>query len=182
MRRSWMRHAARDVRTGRFEKSLAAVTAAAAAVTTVEVTIEHFRDRLKAVHAAELGLRFLFGACISLAAGLIGLHWGPTLGGILLAFPAILSASLALIQGKEGPRIADRNAVGAVLGGIGLSGFGAALMLTARPLPAVLSFALAALAWMAVCCVLYVVLVALAPELADRARDTSMTRRRRKSA
>ena len=42
-------------------------------------------------------MRFLFGAGISLVAGLAGMAFGSKIGGVLLGFPAILPASLTLI-------------------------------------------------------------------------------------
>ena len=47
-------------------------------------------------------VRFMFGAAISLLAGLIGMRFGPVVGGLCLGFPAILPASLTLIEKKEG--------------------------------------------------------------------------------
>jgi len=47
-------------------------------------------------------VRFMFGAAISLLAGLIGMKFGPVVGGLCLGFPAILPASLTLIEKKEG--------------------------------------------------------------------------------
>ena len=62
-----------------------------------------------------MAVRFAFGAAISVGAGVLGKAVGARFGGTFLAFPAILPASLTLIQNKEGTRTADRNAVGAVL-------------------------------------------------------------------
>jgi hypothetical protein len=42
----------------------------------------------------DLTVRFAFGAAISLVAALISLAFGATAGGMFLAFPAILPASL----------------------------------------------------------------------------------------
>ena len=44
---------------------------------------------------------------------------------MLLVFPAILPASLTIVRSKEGTRRADRNAIGAVLGGAALVVFAA---------------------------------------------------------
>ncbi|MFI6737609.1 hypothetical protein ACIBI9_32190 [Nonomuraea sp. NPDC050451] len=46
-------------------------------------------------------VRFVFGALVSVAAGLVGLRWGPVAGGAFLAFPAILAATLTLIEEEE---------------------------------------------------------------------------------
>ena len=60
-------------------------------------------------------VRFVFGAAISLVAGLIGMKLGPTVGGVLLGFPAILPASLTLIEKKEGKEEASIDSLGAIL-------------------------------------------------------------------
>ena len=59
-------------------------------------------------------VRFVFGAAISLVAGVIGLKFGPVVGGVLLGFPAILPASLTLIEKKEGKEEASIDSLGAM--------------------------------------------------------------------
>ena len=49
----------------------------------------------------EYGLRFLFGGAITVGAGLIAKRWGPELGGLFLAFPAIFPASATLVEKIE---------------------------------------------------------------------------------
>jgi hypothetical protein len=61
-------------------------------------------------------VRFMFGAGISLVAGLIGMLLAPKLGGVWLGFPAILPASLTMIQKREGKEQAAIDSEGAVLG------------------------------------------------------------------
>ena len=63
-------------------------------------------------------MRFAFGAVIAAVAAIAGLGVGDRMGGILLAFPAILPASLTLIERKEGRRIAAIDAMGAILGSV----------------------------------------------------------------
>jgi len=41
----------------------------------------------------DYAIRFLFGGLITGAAGLIAQRWGPGIGGLFLAFPAIFPAS-----------------------------------------------------------------------------------------
>jgi hypothetical protein len=53
------------------------------------------------LRARELADRFLAGAATSIVAGLTTLACGLRIGGILLAFPAILAASLTLIEKQE---------------------------------------------------------------------------------
>jgi len=82
----------------------------------------------------EYALRFLFGGLITAAAGVVAKKFGPGIGGLFLAFPAIFPASATLIekheqQKKEGgglegkPRARQATSVdaaGAAIGGIGL--------------------------------------------------------------
>jgi len=50
--------------------------------------------KLRKAKPRDLGIRFAFGAGIALAAGLVGLHFGHLAGGMFLAFPTVLPASL----------------------------------------------------------------------------------------
>lgn len=103
-------------------------------------------------------LRFGFGAATSAAAGVISVVWGARVAGILLAFPAILAASLTLIADEESRRAAREDARGAVLGAIGLAAFAIVGTLSFGHLPGVLVLALALLAWICVSCGLYLAL------------------------
>lgn len=49
-------------------------------------------------------VRFGFGGLITVAAGIIGKEFGPTVGGLFLAFPAIFPASATLIERHEQQR------------------------------------------------------------------------------
>jgi hypothetical protein len=102
---------------------------------------------LSHVRAYELVLRFAVGGLVTVATGLIVDYAGPVIGGLFLAFPAILPASLTLVEHHElerqGSRSADarlrarraagRDAAGACLGGLGLACFG---LVVWRELPA----------------------------------------------
>jgi len=46
----------------------------------------------------EYAVRFIFGGSITAAAGIIAKLWGPTIGGLFLAFPAIFPASATLLE------------------------------------------------------------------------------------
>jgi Protein of unknown function (DUF3147) len=46
-------------------------------------------------------VRFLFGGICTVGAGLIARRYGPGIGGLFLAFPAIFPASATLIQTHE---------------------------------------------------------------------------------
>lgn len=73
---------------------------------------------------ADMLIRFAFGAGIALVAGLIGHLAGVHLGGLFLAFPAILPATLTLIAKDQSDRSAVHDDDGALLGGCGLAVFG----------------------------------------------------------
>jgi MFS family permease len=76
--------------------------------------------KLRKVKARELVLRFAFGAAISVVAGLVSLATTSTAGGMFLAFPAILPATITLIERKEDTGKAVHDLQGAVLGALGL--------------------------------------------------------------
>jgi hypothetical protein len=92
---------------------------------------------LKETTPHEYALRFLFGGLCTVAAGLIAKHYGPVVGGLFLAFPAIFPASATLIEDHEKKRkrqigsdgryrgriAASLDSIGAALGCIGLVGF-----------------------------------------------------------
>lgn len=85
----------------------------------------------------DYAIRFLFGGLITVAAGLIAQYWGPRIGGLFLAFPAIFPAGAALVEKHEtqrknpaglqgvvrGREAAALDAAGAAFGSIGLIGF-----------------------------------------------------------
>jgi hypothetical protein len=87
----------------------------------------------------EYAVRFVFGGLITAIAGIIAKKFGPVIGGLFLAFPAIFPASATLIEkhekenkewrGLKGTkRAADAvsvEATGAAIGSIGLMTFAA---------------------------------------------------------
>jgi hypothetical protein len=82
----------------------------------------------------EYAVRFLFGGLITAVAGLIAQRFGPGIGGLFLAFPAIFPASATLIEKHErqkkekegllgmqrGREAASIDAAGSAMGSIGL--------------------------------------------------------------
>jgi hypothetical protein len=86
----------------------------------------------------QYAVRFLFGGIVTAIAGIIAKKFGPVIGGLFLAFPAIFPASATLIEkheeekkeqkGLKGTeRAADAvsiDAAGAAIGSIGLAVFG----------------------------------------------------------
>ena len=56
---------------------------------------------LKRVRPYEYITRFILGGSITVIAALIAQRWGPSLGGLFLAFPAIFPASATLLEKHE---------------------------------------------------------------------------------
>ncbi len=75
----------------------------------------------------EYAVRFLFGGAVSVAAALLGRRFGPHIGGLFLAFPAVLPASITLVSEHEGRKEASENAEGAACGAVGLAAFAVAV-------------------------------------------------------
>ncbi|HEX4808669.1 MAG TPA: hypothetical protein VH325_07060 [Bryobacteraceae bacterium] len=89
----------------------------------------------------EYAIRFLFGGLITAGAGAVAREWGPVVGGLFLAFPAIFPATATLAEKHEKERkenkgmrgsqrgrdIAALEAVGSALGSFGLLFFAAIL-------------------------------------------------------
>jgi hypothetical protein len=106
----------------------------------------------------DLLIRFLAGAATSVASGVVTLAFGARVGGLLLAFPAILAASLTLIEQQEDSVDAREDARGAIAGGCAMAVFAAVAALMFGHLAGVLVLAIAAAAWMATAALLYLVL------------------------
>jgi hypothetical protein len=82
----------------------------------------------------DYAIRFLFGGLITAIAGVIAKEFGPGVGGLFLAFPAIFPASATLIEKHEkqkkerqgvdgtvrGRKAASIDAAGAAMGSLGL--------------------------------------------------------------
>ena len=97
----------------------------------------------------EYVVRFLLGGAATVVAGLIGAQWGPGVGGLFLAFPAMLCASATLVQAhekrrkkeaglqgrKRGADAAALDAAGAALGSIGLLAFAATVWFASAVTP-----------------------------------------------
>jgi len=89
---------------------------------------------LKQTKWHEYLVRFAFGGLITAAAGIIARKFGPEVGGLFLAFPAIFPASATLIEKHEtekkqkeglkgtvrGRNAASVDAAGSAMGSIGL--------------------------------------------------------------
>ncbi len=105
------------------------------------MTVRFDLSSLRQTRWYEYALRFLLGGLITAAAGLIARKFGPTVGGLFLAFPAIFPASATLtekherekkerkgLSGKQrGRDAAALEAVGTAMGSVGLFLFAAVL-------------------------------------------------------
>jgi Protein of unknown function (DUF3147) len=108
--------------------------------------------------------RFVFGGTATALAGIVADKCGPVVGGLFLAFPAILPATATLIDNHEkkrkqgtaegghvrGRKAAAVDASGAAAGALGLMAFGVLVwkLIVFTPLWATLLLAL--LAWLAI--------------------------------
>ncbi|MCA6125628.1 hypothetical protein J6500_27570 [Bradyrhizobium sp. WSM 1704] len=110
-------------------------------------------------------IRFALGGAATVFTGLISAYWGPMIGGIFLALPAIFCASATLIEKHEirrkrdagldgvwrGQQAAALDAAGAALGAFGMLAFAIVFLLVVGDSVAT-AFIAASLAW-AICSV-----------------------------
>jgi hypothetical protein len=115
--------------------------------------------KLKEVEPGDLMVRFAFGASISVIAGVVSLVWNAKAGGMFLAFPAILPATLTLIEKKESKRQAEEDDEGALLGSVAMFSFAATSVWVLAAFAAGTALAVATGAWAATAIASYVVMV-----------------------
>ncbi len=96
----------------------------------------------------DLAIRFAFGAGISAVASLIAALAGWRAGGLMLAFPAILPATLTLLEQEESERKAVDADFGSVLGALGLAAFAAAAWWLLPRSGATIALVVAGVAWL----------------------------------
>lgn len=118
----------------------------------------------------EYAVRFLLGGIATALAGAIAAVYGPVVGGLFLAFPAIFPASATLVEkhqrekkekagigGKRrGREAASLEAAGAAMGSVGLVAFGALVWQTVS-ISAALALVLASTTWFAVSVLLWAI-------------------------
>jgi hypothetical protein len=118
---------------------------------------------LKGIALHEWAVRFFFGGAVCVAAGLIARRFGPGVGGLFMAFPAIFPAGASMVEAHEkkhkaragfdgtnrGRTVAGVDAAGAVLGCIGLAGFALTCWVCLPRLSVAIAFPLAILVWIA---------------------------------
>lgn len=100
-------------------------------------------------------VRFGAGAVTSVVAGILALVFGPRIGGIPLAFPAVLVASLTLIEEQEDSEEAREDSRGAMAGAAAMAVFGVTGGVLFGVLPGGVVLVLAAVAWVVVAFGLY---------------------------
>jgi hypothetical protein len=118
---------------------------------------------LREIHWYEYAIRFVLGGAMTMLAGLIASRFGPMVGGLFLAFPAIFPASATLIEkhvrerkekaglagARRGKEAAALDAEGAMLGSVGLLAFGFVIWRLIQVSPT-LALGLASLLWITV--------------------------------
>lgn len=134
--------------------------------------IVHARwSAIKGIKPHEWTVRFVFGGAICVLAGLISKKYGPEIGGLFLAFPAIFPAGASLVeahekehkkrQGMDGARrgrvVAGIDSVGAALGCFGLAGFALVCWLCLPRLSPIAVFAMATVTWATVAVAVWLV-------------------------
>jgi hypothetical protein len=111
----------------------------------------------------EYAVRFVFGGLITAVAGVISMKYGPNIGGLFLAFPAIFPAGATLIEKHEKEKKEDAglngtqrpaqavsaDAAGASIGSLGLVVFGLLVWKTLPHYPVWIVLASATVAWWA---------------------------------
>ena len=112
----------------------------------------------------DYAVRFAFGGLITAAAGIIAKRFGPGIGGLFLAFPAIFPASATLIEKHEkekkelrglngagrGRSAASIDAAGASIGAIALAVFASIVWQFLTRTHAWVVLAIATVFWLAV--------------------------------
>lgn len=118
---------------------------------------------LRDVRWYEFAIRFALGGAMTVIAGAIASRFGPAVGGLFLAFPAIFPASVTLVEkhvrrqkeekglrgARRGKEAAALDARGAALGGLGMIGFAGAIYMLIE-YSAVLAFVAATAFWLSI--------------------------------
>ena len=104
-------------------------------------------------------VRFVFGGVVTAGAFLISKRFGAAFGGMFLAFPALLPASLTLVKRHDGRARATDDARGSRIGALALTAFAIVVTVTAATWPLPIVLVVATLTWAAVATGLWVVLL-----------------------
>ena len=117
---------------------------------------------LREIRWHQYAVRFIFGGLITALAGIVARKYGPGIGGLFLAFPAIFPASATLIEkherehkaqnGLHGERRARQavgaDAAGAAMAAVALAGFALLVWKCLPVFPSAAVIALATFAWL----------------------------------
>jgi hypothetical protein len=129
------------------------------------MNIEFKPSAIKQTKWYEYGIRFLFGGLVTVFTGLITAKFGPVVGGLFLAFPSILPASLTLVQKHKkekeqqegtpeqksleaGKESAAQTAHGTMLASSALAVFGLVIWIFSNSLPPWLILIIALAGWL----------------------------------
>jgi hypothetical protein len=124
---------------------------------------------LRRIKAHECLSRFLLGGSITVVTGLIASRFGPVVGGLFLAFPAIFPASASLLDKHEREKKRDAgithtirgrlavglDARGAAMGSVGLAVFASVVWRLLPHFHAAWTLVVGLAAWLAVSAVLW---------------------------
>jgi uncharacterized membrane protein (GlpM family) len=105
-------------------------------------------SQLKQIKWSDFAIRFLFGGIVSVLAAFIAQLTDGRVGGIITAFPAILMASLTIINKLEGRHAAEETARGGIVGAVALVITTIVLVLTLGILSGLLSLLVALVVWL----------------------------------
>ncbi len=119
-------------------------------------------ESLKGILPQEWLVRFVFGGAACVIAGLAAKRFGPGIGGLFLAFPAIFPAGASMVEthekrhkaragldgSKRGRVAAGLDATGAALGCFGLGGFALVCWLCLPRMDTAAVLALATFVWL----------------------------------
>jgi hypothetical protein len=133
-------------------------------------TISASLKRLKQTKPHEYAIRFVFGGACTALAGWVATRYGPVMGGLFLAFPAIFPAGATLIATHErkrkeragmdghlrGRQAAALDAAGACVSSVGLAVFGVVVWRLMPAHNAAMVIAAATLAWAGVASLLWI--------------------------
>jgi hypothetical protein len=139
---------------------------------------------LREIRPEALALRFAFGAGVSIVAGLIGVAAGKRAGGVMLAAPAVLPATLTIIEKRESRGAAVTEVQGSVPGAVALIGFAVVAAASTARLPLAGALLCALATWVAAAIGGYLAQAAALPswrqdvgDLAQQRRDVARARR-----
>ncbi len=107
-------------------------------------------------------VRFAFGGVVTALTGMIAKRYGPEIGGLFLAFPAIFPATATLVEKHEKQKkeragmvgtnrarmVAGVDAAGTSLGAVGLATFAVIAWIGFGRYPSALVFTVATAAWL----------------------------------